>query len=238
MSGIRARIGFTSVAFVTETFPKIFYKVVPDGVVLCLLTLQHLGFSPEAMARAHDEIMAHARAFARARCDVIFLGGAPTNLAHGWDHLRRVLGELEAEFSVPVTSNATAQNKALTALGAKKVGVVHPYKGMMGLHDEQIRAAGMELAGYLGGGVPPEEYHLIPAQQAFDWGVTLKREHPDIDTIFYACPHWNVMDAIEPVERTLGVNVIGAGQAVIWEGLRLAGVNDRIAGYGRLLMEH
>jgi maleate isomerase len=235
--GVRARIGFTSVACVTEVFPKVFYEVVPDGVVLSLLTVQHLGFSPEAMARIHEEIMSHARAFARARCNVIFLGSAPTNLAHGWEHLRRVLRELEAEFGVPVTSNATAQNKALAALGGKKVGVVHPYKGMTGLHDQQISDAGMQLAGYFSGGVAPEDYHLIPTQQAFDWGVQLKREHPAVDTIFFACPHWNVMDAIEPLEQELKINVVAAGQAVIWEGLRLAGIDDRIAGYGRLLRE-
>jgi maleate isomerase len=235
---VRARIGFTSVASVTEVFPRAFYEVVPDGVVLSLLTVQHLGFSPDAMARIHEEIMSHARAFARARCSVIFLGGAPTNLAHGWDHLRRVLRELEAEFGVPVTSNATAQNKALAALGSRKVGVVHPYKGMAGLHDQQISDAGMTLAGYFSGGVAPEDYHLIPTQQAFDWGLELKRAYPDIDTIFFACPHWNVMGAIEPLEQELKINVVGAGQAVIWEGLRLAGVNDRITGYGRLLRDH
>ena len=172
----------------TEVFPKAFYEVVPDGVVLSLLTVQHLGFSPEAMARIHEEIMSHARAFARARCSVIFLGGAPTNLAHGWEHLRRVLRELEAEFGVPVTSNATAQNKALAALGGRKVGVVHPYKGMTGLHDQQISDAGMALAGYFSGGVAPEDYHLIPTQQAFDWGLELKRAHPDIDTHLLRLP--------------------------------------------------
>jgi len=238
MPDVRARIGFTSVAFITEVFPRIFYQIVPDGVMLSLLTLQHLGFSEEAMKRAHDEVMAHARSFARAGCTVIFLGGAPTNLAHGWEHLRRLLRDLEQEFGVPVTSNATAQNKALTLLGARNVGVVHPFKGMMGLHDEQIRDAGMSLKGYVSGGIPPEQYHLIPTRQAYDWGVQLKRENPSIDTIFFACPHWNVVDAIAPLEEELKVNIVAASQAVIWEGLRLGGIDDRIDGYGRLLREH
>ena len=238
MADVRLRIGFTSVAFVTEVFPRDFYRIVPDGVVLSLLTLQHLGFSPEAMQRAHEEIMSHARAFARAGCDVVFLGGAPTNLAHGWEHLRRALRDLEQELGVRVTSNATAQNKALATVGAKRVGVVHPYQGMMRLHDEQIRDAGMSLAGYVSGGIPPERYHLIPAETAFEWGVKLKRENPETDTIFFACPHWNVADAIEPLEQELKINVVAAIQAVIWEGLRLGGVDDRIDGYGRLLREH
>ena len=44
--------------------------------------------------------------------------------------------------------------------------------------------------------------------------------------------------AIEPLERELGVNVIASLQAIVWEGLRKCGIDDRIDGYGRLLREH
>ena len=43
--------------------------------------------------------------------------------------------------------------------------------------------------------------------------------------------------ATKPPERAFGVNVVRASQAAIGDGLRLAGVGDRIAGYGRLLRE-
>ena len=36
---IRARIGFTSVAYVSEVFPRDFYRIVPQGVMLSMLTL-------------------------------------------------------------------------------------------------------------------------------------------------------------------------------------------------------
>jgi len=44
--------------------------------------------------------------------------------------------------------------------------------------------------------------------------------------------------AIEPLEQEFGVNVVTDLQAVLWEGLRLAGIDDRIDGYGKLLREH
>ena len=37
---LRARIGYSSVAFVTELLPKYFYEIAPDGVLLSMLTLQ------------------------------------------------------------------------------------------------------------------------------------------------------------------------------------------------------
>ena len=38
MTEPRARIGYTFVAYVTEIFPKLFYELVPEGVLLQILT--------------------------------------------------------------------------------------------------------------------------------------------------------------------------------------------------------
>jgi len=39
------------------------------------------------------------------------------------------------------------------------------------------------------------------------------------------------------VKKEFNVNVVSATQAAVWDGLRLAGVTDKIAGYGRLFSE-
>ncbi len=69
-------------------------------------------------------------------------------------------------------------------------------------------------------------------------GRELKQAHPEADTLLYSCPHLAHTDAIEPLERELSVNVITSLQAIVWEGLRKCGIDDRIDGYGRLLREH
>ena len=241
MHEVRARIGFTAIAYVAEVVPNLFYQIVPEGVLLSLLTVQHVASTKEAMARMHEETLSHARSFAKAGCDVVFLGGAPTNLSQGWDHLRTILREFEQEFGVPVSSSATAQDKALHVLGARKVGVVHPFSSTVKerheRHDEQLRGGGLTPVGCIGAGASYENYHLVPSNKAFELGVELKRQSPDLDTILFACPHWYVTDAIEPLEQELGINVVTAIQAIAWEGMRLAGVNDQVKGYGRLLRE-
>jgi maleate isomerase len=47
-----------------------------------------------------------------------------------------------------------------------------------------------------------------------------------------------VADAIEPLERELKVNVMTSLQAIAWEAMRTAGIEDRVEGYGKLLREH
>jgi maleate isomerase len=239
MSDVRARIGFTSIAYVTEVLPKVFYEIAPEGVLLTMLTVEQRGSTPDEMKRIHEETLSHVRTFAKAGCDVVFLGGAPTNLSHGADHLNRLLKDLEQELGVPVSSGATAHNNALLAVGAKRVGVVHPFSNEVhGRHDGQLAAAGLIPAGSIGADARFQDYHLIPKGKAYELGLALKKRNPELDTIFYACPHWHVVDAIEPLERELGVNVVTSITATVWEGIRLAGIKDRVEGYGRLMREH
>jgi maleate isomerase len=239
MSDVRARIGFTSIAYVTEVFPQVFYQIAPQGVILSMLTVEQRASTPEEMKRVHTETLSHVRSFARAGCDVVFLGGAPTNLAHGPAYLENLLEDLRQELGVPVSSGATAHNNAMLAVGANKVGVVHPFSSKTkGRHDQQLTAVGLTPAGCIGADAILEDYHLIPKGRAYALGVELKRQSPELDTIYFACPHWHVVDAIEPLERELEVSVIASIQATVWEGMRLAGLADRIEGMGRLLREH
>src|SRR5258708_5763858 len=47
----------------------------------------------------------------------------------------------------------------------------------------------------------------------------------------------NAEQLIVVLEGELGVNVMTAHQAIVWDALRRCGVNDRIAGFGRLFRE-
>ena len=235
----RARIGYTSVAYVTEIFPKVFYDIVPDGVLLQFLTQQVTSHEKRNMERIHDEAKAAAKSFARAGADLVILGGVPTNLSRGRGALNHVLQGIADEIGVPVSSSATAQSNALAAVGARKVGVVHPSNPRRdSAHDDQLRDDGLEPMGNRSAGAIFEDYNRIPESAAYDLGRELVEESPDIDTLLYACPPWAVTNSIEPLERDFGVSVVTSLQAITWEGLRKCGIDDRIDGYGKLLREH
>lgn len=235
----RARIGYTSVAYVTEIFPKVFYDIVPDGVLLQILTQQVTSHEKRNMERIHDDAKAAAASFARAGADLVILGGVPTNLSRGRGALDDTLQAIADEIGVPVSSSATAQSNALAAVGAKKVGVVHPSNPKRdSAHDDQLRDDGLEPMGSRSAGATFEDYNRIPESAAYELGRDLVEEHPEIDTLLYGCPHWAVTQAIEPLEQDLGISVVTSLQAITWEGLRKCGVEDRIDGYGKLLRDH
>jgi maleate isomerase len=162
----------------------------------------------------------------------------PVNLSRGNQNAHDVLRTLSAELGVPVSSSVAAQEKAAKALGCRKVVVAHPYAAK---EDARLIADaeryGCGVLGAVGYGKVISEFGRIPTSAALDMGRALMRAHPDADAIFLPSPHWPVISAIEPLERELGVTVMAASQACVWDALRLVGVNDRIAGYGRLLRE-
>jgi maleate cis-trans isomerase len=59
--------------------------------------------------------------------------------------------------------------------------------------------------------------------------------HPEADTLLLPCPHWDVVEIIQPLEDAFGINVVSNFQATLWHALATLGITDPIPGYGRLL---
>lgn len=238
MYGYRARIGYTVGAVAAEVFPIDFYKIVPDGVTLMMITPPPGGPLDE-VEKCRAACTDAARTFAECGADLVLLGGLPIKLSHASGNLDDFLKQIEDKVGVQVSSSTTAQQKAYKALGSRKIGIVHPFKPEHSAnHARDMKEFfGFEPVGVYAGGWNGNTLGKIPIDCALEWGRTLKKDHPDIDTISFTCPHWRVIDAIEPLERELQVNVMTTLQAIAWEAMRRTGVNDRIEGYGRLLRE-
>jgi maleate isomerase len=236
--GHRARIGYTSPPLTTEVFPYEFYRMAPPGVTLVITTLAIVVRSKEEVDQSYETSMRAAREMAAAGVDLVMLGGVPINLSRGAANAQQMIHDLEAELKVKVSTSAAAQARAAKALGCKKVVVAQPYA-----HADTDRIAsyalhfGCEVLGATGWGSPFNQIGRIPQHAAVELGRKLMREHPDADTILLPSPHWPTAGAIEPLEREFGVNVMSAQQAIVWDALRRCGVNDRIAGFGRLLRD-
>jgi maleate isomerase len=65
----------------------------------------------------------------------------------------------------------------------------------------------------------------------------LSIDNPDAEAIFMSCGALRSLEVVDEIEKAVKKPVIVSNQAMIWETLRLAGIQDRIEGYGRLLRE-
>jgi len=238
MYGFRARIGYTSPPFTTEVFPYEFYKLAPEGVSLVITSLAIVVRSKEEIDRSYEISMRAVHEMAAAGCDLVVLGGVPINLSRGAKNAEEVVRDLEDELGVKVSTSASAQARAAHALGVRKCVVAQPYAAA----DTQRIASysshyGAEVLGAKAWGSPFNQIGRIPRDAALTLGRDLMREHPDADTIMFPSPHWPTIEALEALEQEFHVNALSALQAIVWDGLRRCGIEDRIEGYGRLLRE-
>jgi maleate cis-trans isomerase len=93
---------------------------------------------------------------------------------------------------------------------------------------EVLDARWLHMAGY--------KIAEMPAETAYQ--LAKEVDKPAADAVFISCVNWHTFEIIDRLERELGKPVITSNQATIWNMLRMAGVNDRIRGYGRLLSDY
>lgn len=239
--GFRARIGYAAVAFVTEVVPAAFYRMAPEGLSLACLTIQRQGGrggNTAELDRIFDDVVKAGRDLARAGVDLVVLGGRPVILRRGMAGAEALLAELSHELGVPVLSDATAQASAYKALGSRKIATAHPFGAEENpRHEAMIEELGFTAAGAMGLGSTRVALASCAPITAWDLGRKMLQAHPEADTLLLPCPHWDVVDVIQPLENALGVHVVSNFQATLWHALATLGITDPIPGYGRLLGE-
>jgi maleate isomerase len=136
---------------------------------------------------------------------------------------------------VHVTNPGSGVIAALGALDAKKVSVLTPYTvdntanvvAMLregGLTPSQVSCFGFDTDMDIGS--VPSSAWLKQAKNA---------DHKDAEAIFISCTATKALDVIDAVELATGLPCITSNQAAFWHALRLAGWDDPIVGYGRLM---
>lgn len=238
MYGSRARIGYTCPPQIAEVFPYEFYKMAPEGVTLMITTLALTTRSKQEVDKSFQMSLEAARTMAKSGASVVMLGGNPINLVHGGADLREFQEALSKQVGVPVLTSHIAQRDALRRLRSRKVATVHPYESAHNdRHDRQMREFGCEPCGTIACDHNFLSLGSVPKELALTLARRIKAEHPEADTIHFASAHWATAHAIETVERELGVSVMTSQQAIFWNAVRTAGIDDKIPGYGRLLSD-
>jgi maleate isomerase len=77
---------------------------------------------------------------------------------------------------------------------------------------------------------------MIEPEQWYRDTVALR--DPAADAYFISCTAVRSADVIDALEEELGKPVLTSNQAMLWRALRESGIEDRVAGFGRLLRDY
>lgn len=157
-----------------------------------------------------------------------------------------ILGEAEVERLLragkPQVTHATsliaAATRALHAVGAKKIAVATPYLDSVNTPErDHLVAAGFDVLAFEGLNIAHDN-DIARVAPEFIAEFAAAVDVPEADALFISCSGLRAIHVIEDLEASLGKPVVTSNQALAWHTLRLAGINDAIPGYGRVLRAH
>jgi maleate isomerase len=232
----RAKIGYVLLA-TEQTIQDDVMALRPDGVGV------HFARAPipdsitaETLAAQVDHLAdAAATLLPDGSLDVVCYACTSGSLVIGEE---RVFAEFrKGAPNAEPTTLITGVIRALRAVGAKSVAVATPYlEEIDRQEDDYLRAAGFDVVNIDGLRIEKDS-DMVRVPPAYIVDFALSADRPEADALFISCGALRTLDVVGEIERRAGKPVICSNQAMIWDCLRRAGIEDRIQGYGRLLSD-
>lgn len=232
----RAKLGFVLLA-TEQTVEDDMFRARPEGVGLHFSR----AWNPDSVsvatfdAQLHELSRAARTLLPDGSLDVIGYACTSGSLVMGE---ARVFAELRKGAPGAIaTSLITGVIRALRHLGIGRVAVATPYRDEINqreaafIEDEGVRVTALR-------GLRLErDSDMIRVRPEAIADLARSVDSAQAEAVFISCGALRSMRLVDALERELGKPVICSNQAMLWDMLRLAGVGDRIPGYGRLLLE-
>ena len=239
--GWRASVGVIIPGRVSDTNAYEFYAMAPPGVIMVHTTLDVGGQSQEHYDRAVGNAETAVRGLVERGVDCIVQAGVPPIVSHGWGFEAEVLAKLKAVANVPMITDIGACIEGMHKLQMRRVVMLsgfNPDRYGDTIHRQLIdyvRGAGIEVvADDAVRTTPPEAVRHVPLAVPYQAAKALFRRAGPVDGVWMTGAFMPSVGMIAALEGDLGVPVVSSMQALTWIGLRMAGVRDRVQGYGRI----
>jgi len=191
---------------------------------------EHMAAMREGTTAAIDQIMT-------AGLDHLIMGIALETFWGGVAAADKLQSELMERAGVGVSMGSTAAVAALKAFGAKKIAVLTPHQPR---GDDMVRLylseAGFDIVRLTG--LKCASPRAIAQVAAADIrGALGSLNGPDVDALLQVGTALPTVAIAAEAERWFGKPVLAINAVTYWDALRRCGIEDRIAGQGRILEE-
>jgi maleate isomerase len=233
----RARLGFVLLAM-EQTIEEDMFRLAPPGV--------GVHFTRAAMANRVDVDTLAAMASGIADAAALLLPDAPLDVVcYACTSGSVVIGEDklfdELRRGAPKakpTSLITGVMRALEALGSRSIAIATPYVAPVNeIERRYMQERGFNIVAIEGLGIE-NDVDMVRVTPEYILEFARSVDRPEADAIFISCGALRSVDIVEQLEAEAGKPVVVSNQAMLWDCLRLAGVQDRLPGCGRLFREH
>ena len=233
----RAKLGFVLLA-TEQTIEDDAMRLRPPGVGMHFSRIAIPdSITVESLTTAADGLGdAAALILPDGSLDVISYACTSGSLVVGED---RVFAALKAgQPNAQPTSLITGVIRALRAFQAKKIVVGTPYIDPINDREvDYLAAQGFDVLAIHGLGIEADSDMVrVTPEFLYEFGKAIDR--PDAEAIFISCGALRTLDIVDALERNIGKPVVCSNQAMLWDMLRLAGIDDQFDDFGQLFRDH
>jgi maleate isomerase len=238
MIGWRARLGFL-VPPGNPTVETEMIALAPQGVSLHFHRMVARGTPGSLSGQTErnrsmvENIDSGTELLAMVKPDVIVVAHTATSYHLGRSGEADLLTRLERSTGTRVVSAFGSVVSALERLDIRKLALGTPYSAKVTLQGKaHLEAYGFEVVKFdnLKG---VENIYNTTAERAYALARSVDAE--DAEAVFLSGTGMPTVAVLEPLEQDLGKPVFSSASAMMWHALRVAGVGQPLAGYGRLL---
>lgn len=233
----RAKIGFVLLS-TEQTIEENMFRLVPENVGIHFtraanpdsITVQSLSKQADDLARAASTLLPDGS------LDVICYGCTSGSLVIGED---KVFAELnKGAPKAKATSLITGVIRALKTFEATRLVVATPYLDEINMLEKQyLEAQGFEVVAIEGMNLEKDS-DMIRVRPDYLFDFVKELDQTDAQALFISCGALRSLDIVDALEQKVGKPVVCSNQAMAWDVLRLAGIDDQVTGFGSLLSNH
>lgn len=236
MYGWRARLGVLVPSKIIATEPDL-RLMTPEGVSCHFTRIAFEGGGVANLKKVEAGVEEATRLIMHVRPNAMCMAGTGVSFVGGYGYDQMLIKRMkEVNGNLPTTTTTTAVIEALKRIGVKRVSVGMPYlEEVAKVAVQFVKDSGIEVLDmkWLGRSLDIGD---IPRETVYKLAQDVDR--PESEAVFLSCTNLHTLEVIEKLECDLGKPVVTSNQATMWHLLRLAGINDKIEGYGRLLSEY
>lgn len=233
----RAKLGFVLLAM-EQTIEEDMFRLAPSGVGVHFTRIPMPNVvTRDNLAAMTDELSsAAALILPEGDLDVVCYACTSGSMISGEE---RVVRELRRGApNARATTLITGVVNGLRALNVRRIVVGTPYLDEINrLEADYLEARGFEVLDIQGLNLT-HDADMVRVTPDFIREFALSIDRPEAEAVFISCGALRTVDVVEDIEREAGKPVVASNQAMMWETLRMAGVEDRIPSCGRLFREH
>jgi len=236
----RARLGIL-VPFTNSNLEPDMAMMRPDGVSLHVARMggydaDEIPDENQMQMLGQSDLEEPLRLLTGVKPDIVIYGCTSATLTHGPGFDQALAARIATACAAQTVTAAGALVAALRFLGAKRIGFASPY--VPAINDLALgflaelgftavsRSEMQEPLDNEGqGGLLPE--------QVFD--LAMAANHADADALVLSCTDMRSLEVLAQVEAETGKPAISSNQAIMFQALRLLGIDTPLTGFGQIL---